>query len=300
MKKKLKIYFEDFWGHDVYLFNPNDNYFLDLLSLEYDVTIDPSPDILFYSVFGGNNNNYNGKCKKVFFLGENTGSNFKHPDTQFCDLSMSQFDTSETNMFFPLWALQINWSNKTQPRPLPSNPYYHINTEALTTAPSFNKTKFCAFINGNPTNNRLEFFNKLSKYKQVDSYGPFLNNVGGLFVRNEHDKINLLTHYKFTIAFENTFQDGYNTEKIIQPLAANCMPIYWGGKKYKDYFNTNKIICLNEESNNYDEVIEQIIALDNDQGRYNSIMQQPSINYDTVQEFAPVNVLNRLKHTLNI
>ena len=51
----LKIYFEDMWGYDTYQFNLHDNYFVNLFKQNYNVVIDPNPDILIYSVFGSNN-----------------------------------------------------------------------------------------------------------------------------------------------------------------------------------------------------------------------------------------------------
>ena len=46
-KKKLKIYFTDFW----LTFNKTDNYFTNIISDEFDIEVTKSnPDILFYSV----------------------------------------------------------------------------------------------------------------------------------------------------------------------------------------------------------------------------------------------------------
>ena len=46
--KTVKIYFVDFWDG----FDPNNNFFTRLLSVKYDLVIDPvSPDYVFYSCF---------------------------------------------------------------------------------------------------------------------------------------------------------------------------------------------------------------------------------------------------------
>ena len=42
--------------------------------------------------------------------------------------------------------------------------------------------------------------------------------------------------YLFTIAIENTSHDHYFTEKIINPLINNTVPLYWGCKKVEEYF----------------------------------------------------------------
>lgn len=45
--KTVKIYFVDFWDG----FDPNNNFFTRLLSVKYDLVIDPvSPDYVFYLI----------------------------------------------------------------------------------------------------------------------------------------------------------------------------------------------------------------------------------------------------------
>ena len=38
----------------------------------------------------------------------------------------------------------------------------------------------------------------------------------------------LFKKYKFNICFENSSTPGYVTEKIIQSMYVNSIPIYWG------------------------------------------------------------------------
>ena len=54
---------------------------------------------------------------------------------------------------------------------------------------------------------------KFSHYKQVDSGGRILNNVGGV-VKNKR----AFLKYKFNIAFANGIADGYADEKIVDPM----------------------------------------------------------------------------------
>ena len=70
----------------------------------------------------------------------------------------------------------------------------------------------------------MDFFVKLSKYKQVDSGGRTLNNIGGPV----EDKMEFIKDYRFVISFENAEYPGYTTEKIIQPMFVDSIPIYWG------------------------------------------------------------------------
>ncbi|HEY1796213.1 MAG TPA: glycosyltransferase family 10 [Stellaceae bacterium] len=108
------------------------------------------------------------------------------------------------------------------------------------------KTRFCAFLYGNPVLYREEFFRALSRYKHVDSPGPALNNMqivpppghGGDWA----SKRAFLRNYKFVIAFENSPAPGYNTEKLTHAIEADCVPIYWGDTEIGRSFNVKRFI----------------------------------------------------------
>jgi hypothetical protein len=51
----------------------------------------------------------------------------------------------------------------------------------------------------------------------------------------------LCKEYAFTIAIENTSHEHYFTEKLINPLIYNTIPIYWGCKKINEYFPKHAI-----------------------------------------------------------
>lgn len=292
----LKLYFEDMWGYDQFQFNPHDNYFTNLFKLNYNVVIDSNPDVLIFSVFGFNNRKYN--CKKIFFCGENTGHHFRDPLTEPCDVSLSQFDENNKNIYFPLWALFVNWFCQDQPRPLPSNPTFHCEVTDIINPGKIDKNKFCAFINNNPIEDRIKIFELLNKYKTVDSYGGLHNNVGGPIRGSEQAKILVLKDYKFTIAFENSYHHGYNTEKIIQPLSLNTIPLYKGGERVKEFFNTNKIINASD-FNSLEEMAEYIIELDKNEDRYNKMTELVGIT-DKFFNLMPTNILTKLCCFLNL
>ncbi|WP_416171499.1 glycosyltransferase family 10 domain-containing protein [Algoriphagus boritolerans] len=75
--------------------------------------------------------------------------------------------------------------------------------------------KFCCFLASNErAKERIEFFKKLSQYKQVDSGGIVHNNLGF----RVSDKMKFIKDYKFIVAFENSSYPGYITEKIWHPF----------------------------------------------------------------------------------
>ena len=138
------------------------------------------------------------------------------------------------------------------------------------------KTDFCNFVYsreiGNDRKLRQDFCKLLMKYKKVDCGGATLNNTNRLRKYEERmarteAKLNFISSYKFTIAFENASNDYYISEKIFHPLMVGSVPIYWGCLKIEEYINPNAIInCHNY--NSFNEVIEKVKEIDNNPALY--------------------------------
>ena len=300
--KELKIWFSDMWGYENYQFNPHNNYFSTLLSFRYTIILDPiDPDLLVYSCFGDAHKQYN--CKKIFFTGENTcppGINRTiYPNYNECDFSLSFFPDSSKNKYFPLWALFVNWFGKNNPKPLPSNPTFLVEPELLlagekrlnSTRNIFSAKKFCAFINNNPIEDRIILFNKLCDRIKVDSFGKLLNNTGYYLRGTEEDKHKLITKYKTTIAYENSNRFGYNTEKIIQPYAAYCIPIYSGGLD-QNIFNSASMFYI-DDYRNVDAMVDDVIAHSNSETKWLKKSSEPLFcKNEFPQSLLPLNMLD--------
>jgi hypothetical protein len=117
------------------------------------------------------------------------------------------------------------------------------------------------------------FVQELSKYRKVDSGGRFMNNIGYAVT----DKRKFQSEYKFSIAFENNAyrpqQIGYTTEKIMEPMTVNSIPLYWGNPKIGLEFNTKSFVNF-YDFGNFDKMIEYIIELDKDDDKYNEVLNQ--------------------------
>jgi len=250
MKKKIKIDFSDFWGG----YNKTDNYFYNLLKDEFDVEISSNPDYLFFSIFGNNHQNY--KCKKIFYTGENIS-----PPLGYCQWSFS-FDYLDDPRNYRL------------PHYLLYDGYYELQRPKIIEESMVNR-KFCNFVasNGN-CQERNQFVEKLSKYKKVDCGGRFMNNIG----YSVTDKRKFQSEYKFSIAFENNAYRpqhiGYSTEKIMEPMTVNSIPIYWGNPKIDLEFNTKSFVNFYDHKN-FEQMIEYIIELDKDDSKYLEKLRTP-------------------------
>lgn len=250
MKQKIKINFSDFWGG----FDKTNNYFFNLLKDEFDIEISNNPDFLFFSVFGNQHQYFN--CKKIFYTGENVA-----PPLGYCDWSFS-FDYLD------------DFRNYRLPHYLLYDGYYELSRPKIIDESMANR-KFCNFVASNGAcEKRNSFVTKLSKYKKVDSGGRWMNNIGYAV----SDKRKFQSEYKFSIAFENNAYrsefPGYTTEKIMEPMTVNSIPIYWGNPLINQEFNVKSFVNYYDFKDD-DEMIEFIIDLDNNNSKYLDVLNQP-------------------------
>jgi hypothetical protein len=143
------------------------------------------------------------------------------------------------------------------------------------------KTKFCAFMYSACHNHREDFYRQLSKYKHVDSLGKCCSNNTCNAYKNydrqlytdkmtyQDSAIEQYSNYKFVIAMENKYIDGYITEKFILPIKAGAIPIYWGTSDIKKHFNINTFIYINDFPS-YQDCINYIKEVDNNNELYQS------------------------------
>jgi len=250
MKRKIKIDFSDFWGG----FDKTNNYFYNLLKEEFDIEISSNPDYLFFSIFGNSHQNY--KCIKIFYTGENIA-----PPLGYCQYSFS-FDylNDSRNYRLPHYLLYDGYYELARPK---------IIEDSLA------NRKFCNFVasNGN-CQERNQFVIELSKYKKVDSGGRWMNNIGYAV----SDKRKFQSEYKFSIAFENNAYrpqfPGYTTEKIMEPMTVNSVPIYWGNPLINNEFNTKSFVNF-YDFGDFNKMIEYIINLDKNSDKYLEVLKTP-------------------------
>ena len=180
--------------------------------------------MIVYSCFGTEFLKYS--CPRIFYTAENI-----RPDFRFCDFAVSFDYNNYPNHFrMPLYSAYFTNENLTKVRDAKSI----LNK----------KTGFCSFVVGNAakTEQRISFFNELSKYKEIASGGKYANNVGGP-VANKRD---FISKYLFNIAFENSSFPGYTTEKIAEPWLEGCIPIYWGDPEVTRDINPDCFINMHD------------------------------------------------------
>ena len=249
--KKIKINFKGFWDG----FDPESNYFVNIIKKHFDIEFSDDPDYLFCSVFSDEYINYD-KAVRIFFTGE-----CQTPDFNLFDyaIAFDYIEMADRYFRYPLYMIYGDVPEIASKR------------NGMITDPKI-RDKFCSFVYSNSKADplRTEFFERLSEYKQVDSGGRYMNNVGGP-VENKRE---FESHYKFSIAFENSSYSGYTSEKILEAFAAGTVPIYWGDPDITRVYNENAFININRYDS-IEEAIEVIKKLDNDDEEYLNMLSQP-------------------------
>jgi alpha(1,3/1,4) fucosyltransferase len=263
---KIRLDFCDFYPR----FNKTNNFWYNLLKERFEIEICDQPDFLIYSNYGHAHRLHSGV--RIFFSGESD-----LPDYQQCDYSIACIKLDNPrHLQLPLY---ITWQAKPE-EIIKQND----NHEKIMAA----KTKFCAFIisgyNRRKNHNRVAFFEKLSKYKRVDSAGKKFNNIGGPIPPGMRNKIEFLKPYKFNIAFENRALPGYTTEKIFEPMISRCLPVYWGNPEIADEFNPKSFLNYFDFPSE-EALIEKIIELDQDDAKYMEYLRQPYFYHDQPNKY---------------
>jgi hypothetical protein len=281
-KPRISISFHNFWGS----FVAERSFFARSLAERFELSIVPiGRDIQFFSVYGRNfpEEILTSKALKVWFSGE-----AEDPRDLIYDMYFNfsrQPLLGRRSIRLPLWATYIHWWNQGTP----------LSPDRLTAKRAFNpRSKFCNFIFSNPVALRNEFFVKLNERKEVDSFGKVLNNTGG----RVKDKVQTLLDYRFTIAFENFMSQGYVTEKLLEPLAAGSIPIYWGAPECRSDFNPDAFIDANCFES-LETLIEHIFRVDLDEDLQRSYREAPIFRDGIPYEMTPAHFADRIEEALN-
>lgn len=259
----IKVKFVDFW----FGFDPYNNFFFKTLSTKFKVELSDTPAILIFSCFGFEYLKYD--CIKVFYSAENV-----RPDFTGCDYAITFYYNNHPRHFrLPLYALYIDQIGSI-------DKLLETKTREQALEIWRNKTKFCCMVVSNAASQkRLDFFKDLSKYKHIDSGGKVMNNIGGPV----KDKMSFIKDYRFVISFENSSHPGYTTEKIIEPLMADCIPLYWGDPLISLDFNTGSFLNLGP-TKTIKKLIEEIIAIDSDEEKAVNMLTESRFTNGTIPE----------------
>jgi len=148
--------------------------------------------------------------------------------------------------------------------------------------PSTDKTKFCAFMYHKDYEHRNMIFRKIHGFKSVDALGKASNNVAienSRYTYTENNTfydvaVKMYSEYKFVISVENCWKEGYFTEKILMPILAHSIPLYWGHPSVFQYINKERVIYLPDYKDDA-ELFSYLQKLMDNKAEYDKIINRP-------------------------
>jgi hypothetical protein len=81
-------------------------------------------------------------------------------------------------------------------------------------------------------------------------------------------KLEIIAHYKFTLAFENACGQDYVTEKFFDPLVAGSVPVYLGAPNVEDFAPGDQCYINVADFPNPKALAEYLMALGRDDAAY--------------------------------
>lgn len=153
---------------------------------------------------------------------------------------------------------------------------YFLNNQNLhqpSNFTNFDNKRFCLLINRSDLNSDIQKIKfELEKIDEVDCIKMY-TNLSKKSCYHSVELLNIFNNYKFIICYENSYKNGYVTEKIFNCFFAKTIPIYKGAPNIDMYFDKNSYIDTNK-----DNYIELIQLLNKNESMYNNYIDSNKIS----------------------
>jgi len=115
---------------------------------------------------------------------------------------------------------------------------------------------------------RSEYLSGLMSLIAVDSYGKSFNNRKIENDKGFRSKMDIISSYKFTLAFENAIVKDYVTEKFFDPLMAGSVPVYLGAPNIEEFAPGEKCYINASLFGSVNELAEYLLLLNENDSLY--------------------------------
>ena len=186
---------------------------------------------------------------------------------------------------------------------------YNISPFIREYNPNDKRKYLAAYINRNTYPHRDNFFKILS---QLDTTVHALANSSKSFNVKLPDAWwdlpDIYKDYIFGFAMENTNEEGYITEKIMNVYRGGAIPIYWGTSKVKEIFNPESFIYVNDYPD-FESCAKDIVTISKNPERLLKMQNAPIFNvnnpidyskyYDTPSPQWVIDIANNILSRIN-
>ena len=162
---------------------------------------------------------------------------------------------------------------------------------------------------GLKTSNREHIVSSIEKHFRVDSLGKCHHTSVGpegvslLDSENATERLNLkrkaISNYQFYLAFENTIEPGYVTEKVYDALLAGTVPVYLGDSSFckKLIPLPNAVIYLDDFDGKVEQLVEKLKYLSTNETAYEEYRSVWRLIYPPATPLKPSSLLSLPKYT---
>jgi hypothetical protein len=218
-------------------------------------------DIIIQSVFVNDTELLKKFKYRIFY----TGENWKNENPDLYDVLLGGENTENKYVSVPLFLLS-----------LPPHEYESLTKiQPRTDVPEKDVIVIISNAGGEVRN---KFLTELDKHFNVTYAGSYKNNIGGKlsYKQGTPEYKTYLSQYKYVITMENSEAPHYLTEKILQGLQSQIIPIYWGASEASQYINKDRFIQMKDGSDDaIRSVIEQMKTLSTDPEKWLEIVNKP-------------------------
>ncbi|XP_041485656.1 alpha-(1,3)-fucosyltransferase 10-like [Lytechinus variegatus] len=130
----------------------------------------------------------------------------------------------------------------------------------------------------NPPSDRDSYVKELMKHIRVDSYGACLHNkplpqeLTDPLTMFKSNFFEIMSKYKFTLAFENALCEDYVTEKLWRPLILGSVPVYRGSPTVRDWLPDNNSAVVVDDYRSPKELADHLKYLDGNDEAYKKLL----------------------------
>lgn len=177
---------------------------------------------------------------------------------------------------------------------------YKIKPSIIT---PFENKKFCLMINRSNLNSNIHYFyNLLNTIAPVDNISLYDNEISQKSCYNSVELLNVFNKYKFILCFENSYQNGYVTEKIFNCFFSGAIPIYNGAPNILDYFSESSFINVNNtNTKNETAFLDKIKYIASNETEYNKFITEdiisPNYNDENYKTLFSTFIYRKLQNT---
>jgi hypothetical protein len=262
LQRPMRLSLHGFWTG----FNKNTWCITGLLESKVSIEwVTENPDVILASVFGGRCAN---EAFSMMYIGEPKVLTPKQAN--WADYTISFDPDSSNNMHLPHWQHDCIFYDPTT----------KVITFSCERRPLKPKTEFMAIFAGHDNfGTRGPYFDAISRYRSIDSYGGWRRNKPSDNMRSDEEnrskaKMSVLDRYRYSLALENIRQNWYTTEKLTESFMSNTVPIYCGAPNLSEsVFNLEAMIDVTHLDPS--ETLKEVFRLEQDPMRYEEMLQMP-------------------------